>query len=168
MNQPIEPISEQFIQEAHKLLLQDHEAMAYLRGERKLSRETIERFRLGLSFRNGNRWLVIPYFSNGNLINIKFRSLPPAPKAFLRAEGYPSTLFNEDALNGTEEAFVCEGEIDTITLVQNGFPNAVGVTCGAETFLPEWIDRFANIKRIFSATILTKPGNEGQGRRQSF
>lgn len=155
----LEPIDEKIIQDDHERLIRDPEVMTYLQEERGLNRETIEKFRLGLSVRNGARWLVIPYLSNGRAVNVKYRSLPPAQKAFLRANGHPSSLFNENALNGADEAFICEGEIDTMTLAQNGFPNAVGVACGANTFLPEWVARLANVKRIY---LCYDPDDQGQ------
>jgi twinkle protein len=105
------------------------------------------------------------------LVNIKSRTLPPAEKDFRRITGYPSILFNGDCVEGTEEVYICEGEIDALTLWQAGIKNVVGVTCGAGTFHPEWIDQLAKAKKIF---LCYDPDEEGQkgarevGRRLGY
>jgi hypothetical protein len=164
-------IDEKFILQAHERLLGDTEGMSYLE-RRKITPETIKAFRLGLKVdADGRRWLTIPHYQKGKVVNVKSRALPPAEKNFRRIEGCPSVLFNDDALEGAEEVFLCEGEIDTLTLWQEGIRNAVGVTCGSGTFLPEWVDQLQGAKKIFLVFDADEPGQKGAreaGRRLGF
>ncbi len=45
-----------------------------------------------------------------------------------------SVLFNADALEGTGEIIVAEGEIDALSLIEKGVRNVVGITAGAGSF----------------------------------
>ena len=146
----------------HEALLKDAKAMVYLTKERGLAEETIKHFKLGISKENGIAWFNIPHFSNGKLLNIKYRSLPPAEKQFRREPDRPSILFNEDCLNGGfTEIVITEGEIDTMSLWQAGFPNVVGTTAGAGSFLPEWHEKLEAIEEIYLCFDPDDPGQKG-------
>jgi twinkle protein len=169
----VKGLDAKIVDELHQRLLNDGLAMGYLTGERGITLETIEAFNLGLQDQKGVRWLAIPHFRKGKLVNIKFRSLPPAEKAFRRVEGCPSVLFNADVLaeEEVEEVFLCEGEIDTMTLWQAGIQNAVGLTEGAGTLLPEWVDQLATVKKIFLCYDGDEAGQKGAreaGRRLGY
>lgn len=159
-------LDEKMATEPYGRLLGDPEALRYLSDERKLTRDTIEAFKLGLKIKpDGGRWLTIPQFSKGKLINIKSRTLPPTEKDFERVKDCPSILFHGDCIEGEEEIYITEGEIDALTLWQGGIKNVVGVTCGAGTFHPEWIDQLAKMKKIF---LCYDPDDEGQkGAREA-
>jgi hypothetical protein len=144
----------------HRALFDHAEALAYLK-ERGINQESMERFKLGAVRQNGIWWLTIPHYVNGVLVNIKFRSLPPADKSFRRLPGCRSVLFNSDALAQAGRVFISEGEIDAITLVQAGIPNVVGATCGAACFEPEWIDLLKDLERIYLCYDADPAGREG-------
>ena len=97
----------------HGALLEDTEALGYLKG-RGIKLESIERFKVGLDQYNGTKWLTIPHFQGKDLVNIKFRSLPPTEKTFKRVSGCQSVLFNVDALNSCKRVYLTEGELDAI------------------------------------------------------
>jgi len=145
---------------ANAALLGDNHSLEYVTGARGISRETLEHFKLGLEIdQAGSRWLTIPHFSKGKLVNIKSRSLPPAEKTFRRVAGCPSVLFNADVIAGADELFISEGEIDALTLWDQGIKNVVGATTGAGSFDPSWIDQLEKIKRI---NIVYDPDEAGQ------
>jgi 5S rRNA maturation endonuclease (ribonuclease M5) len=144
----------------HKALPIAPGLLSYLQS-RGITSESIKRFKLGLFSRNGTQWLTIPHFEAGELINIKYRSVPPAEKTFRREKDCRSVLFNGDVLNNVDEIIVTEGEIDAITLVQAGFENTVGVTAGAGSFPREWIDQLKGIKRIYLAFDGDETGQKG-------
>jgi len=153
-------LDEQIVLQAHERFLKDEEAVRYLIEERKISLETAKTFKLGVEIdRAGIKWLTIPHYSKGRLINIKYRSLPPAEKSFRRVEGCPSILFNSDVIEGAEEVFITEGEIDCLTLWEHGNKNVVGVTIGAGSFNPEWIDQLFKVKKIY---LIYDPDEAGQ------
>jgi twinkle protein len=154
-------IDEKIILQAHERLLGDTEAMAYLEG-RRITPEAVKAFKIGLQAdKSGGRWLTIPHYSKGKPVNIKSRTLPPMEKVFKRVKDCPSILFNGDALEGAEEIFLCEGEIDTLTLCQAGEKKAVGVTAGAGSFLPEWVDQLQGVKKIILCYDPDEAGQKG-------
>jgi hypothetical protein len=160
-------LDEKMALEPHAVLLGDTEAMRYLTEERRLALETIKKFNLGLKVEaNGSRWLTIPHYQKGKLLNVKSRSLPPMEKEFRRVKDCPSILFNGDCTEGAEEVYICEGEIDTLTLLQEyTSKNVVGVTAGAGSFDPAWIDQLEKVKRIY---LCYDPDDVGQwGARET-
>jgi len=128
---------------------------------RGLTLATVKRFNLGLSIENGAKWITIPHYRNGQLVNIKFRSVPPAPKDFKRVAKCRSVLFNGDCLKGRKEIFITEGELDAMTLIQEGIENVVGSTTGAGSFDPEWIDQLKNAEKVFIVYDSDESGQKG-------
>jgi len=154
-------LNEKVALKAHERLLSDAEGLAYTE-ERGLTLETVKAFKLGLQVNpDGKRWLTIPHYVKGKLVNVKSRILPPAEKASRRVQGCPSVLFNAYAIEGEEEIYLTEGEIDAITLWQGGIKNVVGITAGAGSFLPEWVDQLAKLKKIYLCYDPDKDGQKG-------
>jgi hypothetical protein len=160
---PIHQPDPKTINEAHERLLGDPEGLNYITETRNISLEAVHHFKMGLQIdKTGTRWLVIPHYQQKDeLINIKYRSLPPDEKTFRRVKDCPSILFNECALEKTEEIFICEGEIDTITLWAQGIKNVVGATNGAGSFDPVWVDQLKNLKKIYLCYDPDEPGQKG-------
>jgi len=145
----------------HTALLADQDALEYAKS-RGLSLEAITAFKLGLEIDpQGRKWLAIPQYEKDRLVNIKFRSLPPAEKTFRRISGCRSILFNSDAIEGAQEVLITEGEIDAMTLWVNGFKNVVGVTTGAGSFDPAWIDQLEDVPKIYLVYDPDEPGQKG-------
>jgi KaiC/GvpD/RAD55 family RecA-like ATPase len=138
----------------------DSEAIDYLES-RGITAETRKRFKIGIRIRGSERWLTIPQLDGEEVVNVKYRSLPPAEKKFMREPGCRSVPFNKAALANTEEIFVCEGEIDTISLVQLGFENAVGTTTGARAFPDDWLPLFDGQQRIYMVYDQDAAGQRG-------
>ncbi len=145
----------------HQALVNRPDAAGYLNG-RGINRESIGRFKIGYAQKNGAGYMSIPHFEEGKLVNIKFRSFPPAEKTFRRIPDCKSILFNGDAIkNHRDSIIICEGELDAIILIQNGFENVVGATNGAGAFDPEWIDQLKPVKRIYLAYDPDEAGQKG-------
>jgi hypothetical protein len=154
----------------HKKLLKSEKGMAYLEG-RGFKKKTIKHFKLGLQIKNGKRWLAIPHINNGQCLNVKFRSLSKYDKQFRRIKGCASVLFNADCLADYEEVLIVEAELDAISYWQAGIYNVVALTCGADTFLPEWYDLLNDKDRITIALDADAVGQSGAreiGRRLGF
>jgi archaellum biogenesis ATPase FlaH len=133
----------------HLRLLQDKETLLYL-SSRHFSREAVQYFQLGLEIVDGIKWLSFPYFDLDGLKNVKYRTLPPAKKAFRRLEGGESTLYNERILHADyDELLLTEGETDCIALWSHGVKNVVGVSIGAGSFKPEWVKLLDKYKRLY-------------------
>jgi hypothetical protein len=150
------------VTQAHERLLNNPEVLSYVTEARGISLEALNHFKLGLQIdRDGSQWLAIPHFIKGELANIKSRSLPPVEKTFRRVAGCPSVLFNTNALESQEEIYLTEGEIDAVTLWDQGIKNTVGVTTGAGSFNSEWIDQLKPIKKIYLCYDPDEPGQKG-------
>lgn len=154
---------EKVIERGHDALLKDPEALAYVTETRKIGVETVKRFRLGLEVdRSGAKWLMIPHYTKGKLVNIKYRSIPPAEKSFRRFPDGKSILMNQDTLEARPgEVIVTEGEMDFLTLSTHGIENAVATTTGAGSFDPEWIDLLKPVKKIILVYDPDEPGQKG-------
>jgi len=166
----------------HRLLLETPAALDWLatcggplKG-RGLTRETVERFHLGLHKdgpdQKDRRWLTIPYYHDGEPALVKERSIGGA-KDFRRVPaGAPSLMFNGDAIaGGGSHVYLCEAEIDAISLEQLGFSPAVAASAGAGAFPDEWREQLEAVENIVivydndamdeSRTDGKNPGEEG-------
>lgn len=127
-------------------LEQSEFAQNYL-ATRGLSPDTAKRWHLGLKKDRGRDILLIPYLTkDGEVADVKYRHLDPdapLPK-YWRKGGGESILFGEHLLPGKDQPhdvlYLCEGEIDCMTLWQHGFSPALSTTAGAGTFKPRWYD----------------------------
>ena len=150
----------------HRALKCDVEVMTWLHEERMIPPTAMEKYHLGVSTQpyEGNKvkTLVIPYFYKHDLVNVKFRVLPPAPKGFFRLPKGESILFNYDNIDITKKyIFVCEGELDAISLANAGEENVVSITVGAKSFRPEWYDLLKGFEIIYLVLDNDIPGQEG-------
>src|ERR1035437_5855744 len=82
----------------------------------------------------GGNIIVFPFEENGVTVGEKYRA---AGKKFWQKPGGKRTFFNADALddpslyNGNMALVITEGELDSITAIDCGFPLAVSVPDGA-------------------------------------
>ena len=143
--------------------MSDQDGLKYITETRGITIETVKAFKIGLQIgKDGGRWLTIPHYEKGKLINIKSRSLPPAKKDFRRVKDCRSILFNGDAIEShRDEIYITEGEIDTLTLIDEGIKNSVGITTGAGSFDPLWIDQLQAVKKIILCYDPDEAGQKG-------
>jgi replicative DNA helicase len=140
----IDPIPN--IHKFHEDLLLDGDVLDYLFCERGFTMDAIKWAQLGVKTENGGKWLVIPYFNNGQPVFVKYRTLPPAAKDFRATRGRDVPLYNQDCLKpNMEELLFAEGETDCISLISNGILNTVGVP-GAGVQKTMWVERIDNLK----------------------
>lgn len=121
-------------------------AMDYL-SSRGITKEAVNYFRLGF-VADGIRppWdefagrLAIPYIVGRSVVGFKFRALDDEGLRYISNHGfYAKRFFNPQTLTELHSRiYICEGELDTITLWQLGVP-AVGLG-GANTWDP-WMGR---------------------------
>jgi len=149
--------------EANLSLLNDKAAVKYVTEERGLKIETVKAFKIGLDIdKDGSRWLTVPHYEKGKLVNIKFRSLPPAEKTFRRVKDCRSILFNSDCiLKSKSMVYLCEAELDALTLWDRGEKNVIASTTGAGSFDPAWIDQLEDVKKIIIVYDPDEPGQKG-------
>lgn len=107
--------------------------------------------------------LLLPYFDHGEPVYLQARALDPevTPKE-LSLAGPIRLPYNAHLLDGTPgRLYLCEGVIDTLTLLEAGFP-AVGVP-GAANFKPSWVERFRE-KNVFVAFDADAAGEAGAAK----
>lgn len=148
----------------HNLLHEsDGPAYTYLREERGLEDETIDRFKLGVveesdeEYGHLNGYISIPYITPTsatewwqNYVDIRFRRGPDmsenAPK-YRTLPGHPTRLFATTTLaDPADYVVIVEGEMDAMTLVQCGIP-AVGVP-GVKAWKPYYRNIFTGFERV--------------------
>jgi replicative DNA helicase len=134
------------VEACHAALLGEAETMDYLLNVRGFSKEIIEKQKLGFKekvwFREAgeSKALVIPYLVGGNVVFAKFRTLPPKPKDFVTPSGWEAPLYNGEILQeGIQEVIFVEGETNTISLMNYGINNVVGVP-GCNVKKAAWIE----------------------------
>ncbi len=116
------------------------------------------------NLRYGKHPLIIPYvdemhrpfFFQARAID---KNIQPKELNFQGAIPFP---YNREALDGKfGTIYLCEGAIDTLTLLGNGF-NAVGIP-GANSFKPEWVSLFRN-KKVILCLDNDEAGKAGEKR----
>ena len=132
-------------------LKNNKKALRYLM-KRGFTSETIEKYQLGFTTRYNQEWLCIPSIENDIPKLLKLRKLPPdtSPELgkYIREKNSKSILFNGDAIDKFDTIMIVEGEIDALTLLQNGYENVVGITGGAGTLKSEWYDQLILKERL--------------------
>lgn len=153
----------------HYRLMNDEtfgEVLDYLVADRGLSVAVLNEHKIGVETnRDGAKWIVYPYLdANGACTFVKYRKVPPCDKndRFRALRGRETPLFNEKALKPSMDILLlCEGEVDTLTLLSQGIEPVVGLP-GAGMKKATWIDRFDQLapKDIVLIYDTDKPGQE--------
>lgn len=93
------------------------------------------------------------YYREGELVNVKYRTLDKCFKLVSGAEMIP---YNLDAIKGQNECVICEGEIDALSFIESGVTNAISVPNGANanlTYLDDcWDEYFEDKELIYIAS----------------
>ena len=121
---------------------------SYLTEERKLEPDVIDGADLGCMWierANGKEyWLSIPLKNeDGEIVNMRFRSIPPNQKSYRVCAGRPLPLYGVETLtDDKQQVLVVEGELDVLALKTYGFTtNVVSGTSGASAnWRDEWLD----------------------------
>lgn len=147
-------------------------ALDYLMQQRGFSKETIQHFMLGSCKFKKYEYISLPFWENGELVNIKYRAIVVKDKSYKwrRIVGGKSSLYHDELLDDMEvkEIFLCEAELDAVALYNAGFTNVVAVTTGAKAMQPEWYDRlerFERINLVFDNDVDGQKGAEMMAKR---
>lgn len=104
--------------------------------------------------------IVFNFFEGETLVNKKYRS---GDKKFTQSVGTKSIFYNVNSVIGKDECYIVEGEIDCISLHQEGFTSVISVPNGANDNDAYWINSepyLKDVKRFFIATDNDTKGNE--------
>lgn len=100
-----------------------------------------------------------PYYLEGELINVKYRT---GDKKFKMVAGAELIPYNIDGIKDKEEAIIVEGEWDALSFIEAGIENVVSVPNGANANL-EWLDDFMEGWFDDKATIYIAVDNDEKG-----
>lgn len=126
----------EFLKPAERLEKLDNKKLAFFENERKISNNTLLRMKVTESVEwmpqfekepNGVPVICFNYFRNDELVNIKFRG---PQKSFKLSKDAELIFYNLDAIRGESTGIIVEGEIDTLTLIECGIYNVIGVPNG--------------------------------------
>ena len=143
----------------------------YFEKNRKITNNTLLRFKVTECVewmpkaKKEIQAICFNYYQNDNLVNIKFRG---KNKDFKLHKDSKLIFYNIDAIDGTEDAIICEGEIDAMSYYEANEYNVVSVPngAGAGNLKLEYLDNcykyFDNKKRIYIST-----DDDEAGRRLS-
>lgn len=115
--------------------------------KRGISEKTLIEYNIGL---NDKKEIIFPYYKNGELVNVKYRTnLGNGKKIFRQEKDTESTLFGMDNVKDTDTLIWVEGEMDVLALAETGIysvsvPQGAGekkLDCIENCF--EFIDQFS-------------------------
>lgn len=96
--------------------------------------------------------IAFPFFKDGELVNVKYRG---ANKSFKLESGAELIWYNYDALLKFNEIIITEGEIDTLSFIQEGFENCISVPNGASVgkmdYFDSSVEQLAKIEKFYIA-----------------
>jgi len=99
-----------------------------------------------------------PCATEGRIVSLKFRAIGDQEPKYDAPVGWPTRLFNLDALNSADDTIVItEGELDAITLSMYGI-SAIGVP-GAHN----WKKHHASILEGFRKVVLLRDADDAGG-----
>lgn len=137
----------------------------YLTLSRKISKEVIDKADLGCLKVRDDYYLSIPLKDkDGTIVNIRFRSVPPAKKSYRVCSGRPLPLYGADSLaDKRSDVIIVEGELDVLALNTYGFTkNVVSGTSGAAAnWTDEWLDQLEDFKQFLLWFDNDKAGDDG-------
>lgn len=101
-------------------------------AKRAISQSTLDVYKIGseLDFNGNGEWILFPFYERGQLINIKSRN---AKKDFRLVSNAKLIFYGMDICNSvsSDEVYIVEGEIDTLSFYEVGIKNVVSVPNGA-------------------------------------
>jgi twinkle protein len=102
--------------------------------------------------------IVFNYYENSNLVNKKYRG---KNKSFTQTTGGKPIFYNINSIIGCDEVYICEGEIDVLSLVEIGIKNAISVPNGANDNDEYWINCKEQLKHVKKYIIATDKDEKG-------
>lgn len=126
-------------------------------AKRKISEETLKKYNVTY---NENKEIQIPYYKNGELVNIKYRTnLGNGKKTFRQEKDTEKTFYGMDLVDKNNPLIIVEGEMDVLALAEVGI-YAVSVPQGGSDTKLECIENCWNFIKDFKEFIIAVDNDE--------
>lgn len=120
-------------------------------SKRGISSGTLKKYGVSL---NEKKEIILPYYKNGELVNVKYRTdLSANKKGFRQESNTEKTLFGMDLIRDVDTLIWVEGEIDVLSLAENGI-HSVSVPQGASEDKLECIENCFQFINEFKTHII--------------
>ena len=143
--------------EAKGIIVTPSESILKWFADRKISAETVSRFRVGESNQGE---IVFPYIKDGRLVNLKYRRLPKIFRQEIDAE---PCLFGRDLIGQeADEVLILEGETDVLAAWQCGLEavSVPGGTADTRWIETEW-EYLGRFRRLLLCFDVDEAGDKG-------
>jgi twinkle protein len=136
---------------------------------RCISADILEQENIGFEKKHGKGWIKFPYFYNGDVVNIKYRS---GTKEFRQEKDAKKCFYRHDKAIESEQTtlVITEGEFDTLACLECGY-ESVSIPDGAPQAnsknLDKKFDFFKDSVKIFNkfSKFIIAGDNDGPGKR---
>lgn len=115
--------------------------------KRGISKAIVDRYGISLNDKNE---IILPYYKNGELVNVKYRTFD---KKFKQEKDTEKTLFGMDLVRDTKTLVWVEGEMDVLAFAEQGIA-AVSIPQGASEKKLECIENCFDFIQKFDTHIL--------------
>lgn len=122
----------------HAALESDPNHLSEMRETRGITFETIKKYKIG--YDQSHNAFTIPILDGQEVLNVRrYRPNPHGKeKKIWNIEGMGTArLYPLDSLKNSDPIIICEGEMDALITIQNGF-SAISSTSGAGHWDPQW------------------------------
>ena len=127
--------------------------------KRGISGQTLDKYKISI---NDKRQIIFPYFKNGELVNVKYRTnLGNGKKTFTQESDTEKTLFGMDVALEKQETLTeimpliwVEGECDVLAFAEQGIFNVVSIPQGASENKLECIENCFEFIEKFDSHII--------------
>ena len=121
--------------------------------KRGIGAEVLKKYHIGL---NEKKQIIFPYFKNGELVNVKYRTnLGNGKKTFTQEADTEKTLFGMDEVPEDVQTLIwVEGECDVLAFAQQGIFNVVSIPQGASENKLECIENCFEFIEKFDSHII--------------
>lgn len=121
--------------------------------KRGISGQTLDKYKVSI---NDKKQIIFPYFKNGELVNVKYRTnLGNGKKTFTQEADTEKTLFGMDEVPADVQTLIwVEGECDVLAFAQQGIFNVVSIPQGASENKLECIENCFEFIEKFDSHII--------------
>ena len=126
-------------------------------AKRKISEQTLKKYNVTY---NENKEIQIPYYKNGELVNIKYRTnLGNGKKTFRQEKDTEKTFYGMDLVDKNNPLIIVEGEMDVLALAEVGI-YAVSVPQGGSDTKLECIENCWDFIKDFKEFVIAVDNDE--------